>query len=65
MSTFTVEVEVALSRPPRSDATIFFVLEAENGYAAELLACQWAACHPRVVMPTASLITSWEPDDAP
>lgn len=55
-----MEVEVALARPPRSDATIFFVLEAESGYAAELLACQWAASHPRVIMPVGSVVTSWE-----
>lgn len=59
MSTFDVEVEVALSRPPRSDATIFFTIEAENGHAAELIACQWAAGHPRVVMPVGSVVTSW------
>lgn len=59
MSAFTVEVQVALSRPPRSDATIFFVIEAENGHAAELTACQWAAGHPRVIMPVRSVVTSW------
>lgn len=59
MSTYTVEVEVALSRPPRSDATIFFTIEAENGRTAELIACQWAAGHPRVSMPVRSVVTSW------
>lgn len=60
MGLFTVEVEVALSRPPHSDATIFFQVEAEDGYAAELLAQQWASIHPRVVMPVGSVVTSWE-----
>lgn len=62
MSIYTVEVEVALSRPPRVDATIYFALEAESGHAAELLAQQIAAYHPRVCMPVGSLVTSW--DDA-
>lgn len=64
MSTYGVEVGVALRRPPRHDATIFFTLEAESGQAAELLACQWAANHPRVVMPVASVVTDWEDGSA-
>lgn len=64
MSLYTVEVEVALKRPPTCDATIYFEVEATSGLDAELLACQWAYEHPRVQMPVASLVTSWE-DDAP
>lgn len=60
MPIFTVEVDVALSRPPRADATIFFTIAADSGYAAELLAQQWACIHPQVVMPVASLVTSWD-----
>lgn len=59
MPTYSVEVDVSLSRPPRADATIYFVLEADNGIEAELLACQWAACHRLVIMPVGSVVTSW------
>jgi hypothetical protein len=60
MSIYKVEVDVALRRPPRTDATIYFTLDAKNGHAAELIACQWAYCHPRVVMPVGSVVTDWE-----
>lgn len=57
---FTVEVDVALSRPPRADATIYYEIDAETGLEAEKLACMWAYNHPRVSMPVRSLVTSWE-----
>lgn len=60
MSVYRVEVGVALKRPPRHDATIYFILEAENGQAAELFAQQWAQWHPRVVMAVSSVVTDWE-----
>lgn len=59
MGTFRVEVQVALARPPRADATIFFTLDATDGYDAELLALRIAAAHPRVVMPVGSVVTDW------
>jgi hypothetical protein len=59
MNTYTVEVAVSLARPPRHDATIFYVLEAPNGLTAELTACQWASHHRRVVMPVGSVVTNW------
>jgi hypothetical protein len=60
VSIFKVEVGVALQRPPRHDATIYYTLEADSGNAAELLACQIAYNHPRVVMPVSSVVTDWE-----
>ena len=59
MGVYRIEVDVALCRPPRADATIYFALEAVDGYAAELLACQIAQCHPRVVMAVGSVVTDW------
>lgn len=56
---FTVEVDVALYRPPADHATIFYVIDATDGTSAELTACMWAYCHPRVSMPVRSVITSW------
>lgn len=60
MAIFKVEVAVALSRPPKNDATIFITVDAPNGHDAELVACQIASTHPRVVMPVASLVTDWD-----
>lgn len=59
MAIFKIEVSVALSRPPQNDATIFFEIDAATGHDAELIACQIAASHPRVVMPVASVVTDW------
>jgi hypothetical protein len=60
VSIYTVEVGVALRHPPRTDQYRLYVIEAENGHAAELTACQWAACSPGVVMPVESLVIDWE-----
>lgn len=60
MGRYVVEVGVALQRPPRTQQYRKYVIEAENGYAAELAACQWAASSPGVVMPTESVVTDWE-----
>lgn len=60
MSLYVVEVGVALKRPPRTEQYRKYVIEAENGYAAELIAQQWASCAPGVVMPTESVVTDWE-----
>lgn len=62
MGLYKVEVQVALSRPPRNDATIFYQIEAEDGLQAELLACIWSTFNRRVVMPVASVVTDW-PDE--
>ena len=48
---FAVEVDVALARPPRADATVRVLVDAESVHEAELVACQIAACDRRVVMP--------------
>lgn len=55
---YAVRVGVALQRPPREDAVIWVQVQAEDEYEAELVACQLASCHPRVVMPVASEIVS-------
>jgi hypothetical protein len=57
---YRVEVGVALARPPREDRRSYFVLEAESGAEAELLAQQWAGSRPGVVMPVASVVTDWD-----
>jgi hypothetical protein len=59
MNTYKVEVGVALSRPPRLDATIYYVLLSETGRSAELTALIMASSHPRVVMPVCSTVTDW------
>lgn len=60
MSVYKIEVNVALRRPPRATATIYYTIEAENGHAAELTAQQWAYNHPLVIMPVGSVVTDWE-----
>jgi hypothetical protein len=59
MPTFNVEVDVALSRPPKHDKTIFYIIEADNGVEAELIACQIAQSRPNVVMAVGSIVTNW------
>jgi hypothetical protein len=59
-----VEVGVALRRPPRTDQYRRYIVEAENGHAAELLACHWAGSAPGVVMPTESVVTDWKQGSA-
>lgn len=61
---FWVQVTVALRRPPREGATLYFQLEADSGMEAELLACRWSTVHPQVVMPVRAVVLDW-PDDAP
>jgi hypothetical protein len=51
---FVVAVDVALRRPPRTDATVFFILEAETRLEAERVACQMVFVRENVVMPVAS-----------
>lgn len=55
---FAAEVDVSLGRPPRTDATIYYQIAADSSVDAQLIACQMAACHPRVVMPVASRLVS-------
>lgn len=59
--TLTVEVDVALSRPPVSDARIWVeVAVGPDGWvAAAETACQMAACHPAVTMPVGYRIIDW------
>lgn len=51
---WSVEVDVALGRPPRADATRYVLVAAATRVEAELIACQMAACDRRVVMPVGS-----------
>lgn len=53
---YQVEVDVSLGRPPRADATIYYQIAARSSVDAQLIACQMAACHPRVLMPIASRV---------
>lgn len=62
MSQWSVDVWVATVRPPTDEDWSRFRVEADTALEAELLACQWAACKPMVVMPTRSMIVDW-PDD--
>lgn len=55
-SRYQVEVDVSLGRPPRVDATIYYQVAAHSPVDAQLIACQMAACHPRVVMPVGSRV---------
>lgn len=56
--TYEVEVDVALARPPRVDATVFVTVAASTRTEAELVACQIAQCDRRVVMAVGSRVTS-------
>lgn len=56
MNVFTVEVDVALRRPPRPDATVRVRISALSATEAELVACQMASCDRRVVMAVGSRI---------
>lgn len=62
MGVYRVEVDVATARPPRPHATLYVDVEAVDGYDAELIACQLAACRPGVVMPVGSLVIDWPED---
>ena len=62
MSIYWIEVDVALQRPPRVDAQMYFCIEARSGVEAELIACQWAACSRHVVMPVGSVVYDWVAD---
>lgn len=55
----TVEVAVALSRPPREDEWRKYVVEAQTPNDGEIMACQMAAVSPGVVMPVRSRLVSW------
>ena len=64
MGIYGVQVDVALRRPPRVDARLYYRLTAQSGLEAELQAGQWAACRPGVVMPIGAVVLDWE-EDAP
>lgn len=62
MITATIRVGFAIARPP-SPRNIRFstiTVEAESELAARLLADQWTASRPGVVMPTSSEILAVE-----
>lgn len=56
---YTVDVAVALRRPPRVDQWRRFRLAASDGLMAELVACQWAESTPGVVMAVESVVVDW------
>lgn len=62
MSIFGVEVDIALSRPPKIDQTVLCVVESPNGVEAELLACQIAQARQGVVMAVGSRVVDWSDD---
>jgi hypothetical protein len=53
-----VEVGVSLGRPPRHDATVYVLVEADTVTEGSLVACQIATCHPAVAMPVSSRVVS-------
>lgn len=53
---YEIHVDVAHQRPPRTDETRKYLINASSPMAAELLACQWAALSPGVVMAVGSRI---------
>jgi hypothetical protein len=57
---YTVDVAVALRRPPRVGRWRRFRLAAPDGLTAELVACQWAESTPGVVMAVESVVVDWE-----
>lgn len=62
MVTVTVRVGFAIARPPTPRNIRFstITVEAESEIAARLLADQWVASRPGVVMPTGSEILAVE-----
>jgi hypothetical protein len=60
MSQWLVQVDVCLQRPVRTQDHFWYQLEAETALDAELTACQWAAMHGDVVMPTGSVVLDWQ-----
>lgn len=55
---YAVHVDVALARPPREDDVVRVLVDAGGPVEAQLIACQIAACHRRVVMPVSSRVVS-------
>ena len=62
-----VEVDVALSRPPRVDARTWTWVLAENGPLPASAACEaeetamlMAMCDPRVVMAVGARVIDWK-----
>jgi hypothetical protein len=63
-ATFTVDVGVALSRPPKRDDSIYCIVAVDMSNKtqerveneARLIACQMAATQPRVAMPVSAEI---------
>ena len=54
---FGVDVAVALKRPPRIDEYRRYIIAAESGDEAELIAQQWA--YGNSAMPVWSVVTDW------
>lgn len=52
---YVVEVGVATSRPPKVDATVYFLMEGRDRQDAEQAACQMAClCRPWIVFAVCS-----------
>lgn len=58
-SNWEVEVDVALSRPPHADKTLFFVFADIGELDPQIFACHWAASQPGVKMVVGARIVSW------
>ena len=62
MPIYHVEVDVALSRPPKIDQIRKIVVVAGDGVEAELIGCQMVQGWPGVVMAVGSRVTDWSDD---
>jgi hypothetical protein len=62
---YRTEVDLALSRPPRADVTVYGVVLAETNTEAQLVATLMAmSFHPGCVMPVASRSADLEFEEA-
>lgn len=62
---FRVEVDVATKRPPKNDATLYFIVAADNWIQAEVTACIMAVVtRPQVVMPVATRSEIYHAEDS-
>ena len=61
-----VEVDEALRYAPTAQARVWTWVAVERkdrwnvDEQARLIACEMAACHPRVIMPVAACVIDWE-----
>lgn len=57
---YAIRVGVALSRPPREDTYLWVLVGAACLSEAQIVACQVAATHPRVVMAVSTELCWYE-----